>query len=55
MLNDSEKCAGMRRRDNYVVCRSIAQSIDTIGVTGLVAVGLIRQNSLQKVERCEPN
>ncbi len=51
MLNRSEISADMSRRDDYARRRSSAQPIDKIGVTGLGAVGILRQNVVQKVER----
>lgn len=50
MLDHSEIYASMSRRDNYARCRSSAQSIDKIALIGLVALGILRQNVVQKVE-----
>ena len=51
MLNHSEIFLGMSRRDIDARCRSSTQPMDRIGVTGLVAVGILRQNVVQKAER----
>lgn len=51
MLDHSEIFAGMRRGDNYARCRSSAQSFNKVGVSGPVAVGIVRQNVVQKFER----
>ena len=54
MISHSGINVDMSHRDKYARCRSSTQSVDRIGVTGLVAVGLIRQNLVQKVERMRP-
>lgn len=51
MLNLSEISAVMSRTGNYARRRSSATPIEEIGVVGLVAVGIVRQNVVQKVGR----
>ena len=40
----------MSHRDNYARCRSSTSSIDKIALKGLVALGILRQNAVQKVD-----